>query len=157
MDRNQQVVERTRTIFAERLDDVLHMVRQDRQDLRGWEEPAHLRAVVRRSISEGGSGYESTESTQVSIADPEFARAAGEPDRGQQREGIGQLLEAGAQGLERLTQERQPQLSSAERYAASGRSTGSPALWRNSEFLLDKANDVVIIPLHGSGLNKQDS
>ena len=50
MDRNQQVVERTRTIFAERLDDVLHMVRQDRQDLRGWEEPAHLRAVVRRSI-----------------------------------------------------------------------------------------------------------
>jgi len=50
-----------RAIFAERLDDVLHMVRQDRQDLRGWEEPAHLRAVVRRSIRENGDNYESTE------------------------------------------------------------------------------------------------
>ena len=51
MDRKQLVVERTRTIFGERLDDVLHMVRQDRQDLRGWEEPAHVRAVLRRSVS----------------------------------------------------------------------------------------------------------
>ena len=56
MDRKQLVVERTRALFAERLDDVLHMVRQDRQDLRGWEEPAHVRAVLRRSIRAGRLG-----------------------------------------------------------------------------------------------------
>jgi hypothetical protein len=31
------------------------------------------------------------------------------------------------------------------------------ALWRNSEFLLDKVKRAIIIPSHGSGLNKQDS
>src|SRR5262245_24217413 len=56
MDRKQLVVERTRTVFAERLDDVLHLVRQDRQDLRGWEEPAHVRAVLRRGVRETAEG-----------------------------------------------------------------------------------------------------
>ena len=43
MDRRQVIVQRVREIFGERLDDVLHMVRQDRQDMRGWQEPAHVR------------------------------------------------------------------------------------------------------------------
>src|SRR3954468_16227457 len=106
MDRNQFIVERARMLFGERLEDVLHMVRQDRQDLRGWEEPAHLRSVVRRSIRENGETFENT---SVSVTDGEFGRAPGEQARGQQREGFGQLLEAGALGLERMTQERQPQ------------------------------------------------
>jgi hypothetical protein len=49
MDRRQLIVQRVREIFGERLDDVLHMVRQDRQDMRGWQEPAHVRAAVRRA------------------------------------------------------------------------------------------------------------
>jgi hypothetical protein len=112
MDRRQLVVERTRTVFAERLDDVVHMVRQDRQGLRGWEEPAHVRAVVRRSVREGGSP--SSEAAGVAVAETEFGRGAGEPDRGQQREAMGQLLEAGANALERVARESNPNLSPPE-------------------------------------------
>jgi hypothetical protein len=111
MDRRQLIVERTRTVFAERLDDVVHMVRQDRQDLRGWEEPAHVRAVLRRTIREGAG----SETAAVAIAEPECGRGAGEPDRGQQREAIGQLLEAGANGLERVLRQDAPDLTAEER------------------------------------------
>jgi hypothetical protein len=113
MDRKQLIVERTRAIFADRLDDMVHVVRQDRHDLRGWEEPAHLRAAVRRTIREGGP--DQTEATDVAVVEPEFGRMAGEPDRGQQREGIGQLLEAGANGLEKVARETNPDLTPAER------------------------------------------
>src|SRR5262249_41950653 len=95
------------------LDDVLHMVRQDRQGLRGWEEPAHVRAVVRRSVREGGDALPDV--ADVAVADPEFGRGAGAPDRGQQREGIGQLLEAGAAALEKVGQDRTPELTNEER------------------------------------------
>src|SRR5947209_3640156 len=81
-----------RDIFGERLDHVVHMVRQDREELRGWEEPAHLRAVLRRTVREGGSPE--AEAVDTAVAPMEFGRAAGEPDRGQQREAMGQLLEA---------------------------------------------------------------
>src|SRR5881275_634923 len=103
MDRKQMVVQRVREFFGERLDDVLHMVRQDRQGMRGWEEPAHVRAVVRRTIREGaGAETETEEATDVAVNGTEFGRSAGEPDRGQQREAIGQLLEAGANALEKV-------------------------------------------------------
>ena len=69
-------------------------------------------AVVRRTIRENGADRETTE---VAVADTEFGRSAGEPDRGQQREGIGQLLEAGANGLERMTKMQQPQMTAEER------------------------------------------
>src|SRR5262245_26076896 len=48
MDRRQMVVQRAREFFGDRLDDVVHMVWQDRNDMRGWQEPAHVRAAVRR-------------------------------------------------------------------------------------------------------------
>jgi hypothetical protein len=99
MDRRQMVAQRVRECFGERIDDVLHMVRQDRQDMRGWQEPAHVRAAARRSIREAGG--ESAE-VRVGVAELEFARAAAEPDRGQQREATGLLLEAGITGLERV-------------------------------------------------------
>ena len=35
MDRRQMVVQRVREFFGERVDDVLHMVRQDRQERKG--------------------------------------------------------------------------------------------------------------------------
>src|SRR5437762_286479 len=92
MDRKQLVVERTRAVFGERLDDVLHMVRQDRQDLRGWEEPAHVRAVLRRSTVRAHSdNYGDT--SVVAVTDTDFGRGAGEPEPGQQRECLGQVLE----------------------------------------------------------------
>jgi hypothetical protein len=75
------------------------MVRQDRQDLRGWQEPAHVRAVVRRTVREEGGGPAGA--GRAAVAELEVGRAAGEPDRGQQREATGQLLEAGAAALEK--------------------------------------------------------
>jgi hypothetical protein len=111
MDRRQLIVQRARELFGERLDDVIHMIRQDRQDLRGWEEPAHVRAVLRRTIREGGE----TDPAEVAVATLEFGRAAGEPDRGQQREAVGQLLETGANGLEKVRRPHGPDLTPEER------------------------------------------
>jgi hypothetical protein len=116
MDRKQLVVERTRAVFGERLDDVLHMVRQDRQDLRGWQEPAHIRAVLRRrTVSASGENF--NETTEVAVADAGFARGAGEPDPGQQRERLGQILESGASAIEKVARENTPELSGEERLA----------------------------------------
>ncbi len=112
MDRRQMVVQRAREFFGERLDDVVHMVRQDRQGLRGWEEPAHVRAVVRRTIREGATTE--TGGTETAVAQVELGRGAGEPDRGQQREATGQLLEAGATGLEKITRSQTPDLTPEE-------------------------------------------
>jgi hypothetical protein len=112
MDRRQVVVQRAREIFAERLDDVAHMVRQDRQELRGWEEPAHVRAVMRRTIQEGSPT--GTPTTTVPVAEVEFGRGAGEPDRGQQREATGMLLEAGAFALEKVARNPTPDLTQEE-------------------------------------------
>src|SRR5438309_1153515 len=115
MDRKQMVVQRARDIFGERLDDVHEMVRQDRQDLRGWEEPAHVRAVVRRTIRETVGGEPETSETTLTQTMPEIGRGAGEPDRGHQREAMGQLLEMGANALERLSRETNPELNNEER------------------------------------------
>src|SRR5262249_25474630 len=86
------------------------MVRQDRQELRGWEEPAHVRAVVRRAAREGNGAAEAA----VALAASEFGRAAGEPDRGQQREAVGQLLEAGANGVEKVARTAAPEMTPEE-------------------------------------------
>jgi hypothetical protein len=98
------IVQRARDYFGDRLDDVVHMVRQDRQELRGWQEPAHVRAVVRRTIREQ-NGNEATSAltttTRTSMTPTEFGRNAGEPDPGQQREAMGQMLECGANALEK--------------------------------------------------------
>jgi hypothetical protein len=105
MDRRQLVVQRARDYFGERVDDVLHMVRQDRQEMRGWEEPAHVRAAARRAVREGGGDGNSNTTTTTARAlaqVSEAGRAAGEPDRGQQREAFGQVLEAGAFALEKV-------------------------------------------------------
>jgi hypothetical protein len=111
MDRNQTVVQRAREFFSDRLTDVLHMVRDDRQEMRGWQEPAHVRAAVRRTVrAEAGAPTTTTETSagddfvaDVSQVFFEFGRGAGEPEGGQQREATGQLLESGARALEKLT------------------------------------------------------
>src|SRR5437879_13866880 len=100
MDRRQMVVQRARQCFADRLDDVLHMIRQDRQEMRGWQEPAHVRAVVRRTIQEGAQA--DANAAAVTVTEVEFGRGAGEPDRGQERATTGLLLETGAYALEKV-------------------------------------------------------
>src|SRR5438874_3156344 len=112
MDRRQMIVQRVREFFGDRLDDVLHMVQQDRQELRGWQEPAHVRAVARRTIREGGEPAAAERG--VAVAEMEFGRTAGEPDPGQQREATGQLLEAGAAGLEKLTRHQTNEVTPQE-------------------------------------------
>jgi Trypsin-like peptidase domain len=114
MDRKQLVVERTRAIFGERLDDVIHMVRQDRQDLRGWQEPAHVRAVLRRrTIRVGDHSFD--DNNNVAVAENTFGKNAGEPDPGQQRECLGVILETGAAALEKVARENSPDLNNQER------------------------------------------
>jgi hypothetical protein len=112
MDRSQTVVQRTREFFGDRLDDVAHMARQDRQELRGWEEPAHLRAVARRAMRE--EGKPDSDGPSVAVVETEFGRSAGEPDPGQQREAIGQVLEAAAGALEKIARQHNPELTPEE-------------------------------------------
>ncbi|HZY86465.1 MAG TPA: hypothetical protein VFE78_16645, partial [Gemmataceae bacterium] len=112
MDRRQMVLQRARELLGERVEDVLHAVRQDRQEMRGWQEPAHVRAVVRRTVRDGGpeGGAERT----AALAELEFGRAAAEPDPGQQREATGQLLEAGAAALEKLLRNQPAEVTGPE-------------------------------------------
>src|SRR6266481_3802839 len=112
MDRGEIGVGRGSEFFSGRVDDVLDMVRQDRQELRGWQEPAHVRAVVRRGIREGAS----TESaaTSVMVAELNAVREAAEPDQGQQREAFGRLLELGAGGLEKVSRGTSAELTAEE-------------------------------------------
>jgi hypothetical protein len=114
MDRRQMIVQRVREFFGDRVEDVVHMVRQDRQELRGWQEPAHVRAVVRRTIREEGSADDAGRSSTATQLNIEFGRAAGEPDRGQQREAVGGLLETGAVGLEKAARNAANDLSAEE-------------------------------------------
>jgi hypothetical protein len=116
MDRRQMIVQRAREFFGERFDDVLHNVRQDREELRGWQEPAHVRSVVRRALREGGPAAEGAARTALAEpgAETEIGRTAGEPDRGQQREATGQLLEAGAAGLQKAARNAAAELTNEE-------------------------------------------
>jgi hypothetical protein len=114
MDRRQVIVQRAREFFGERLDDVLHTARQDRQELRGWQEPAHVRAVVRRSIREEAGSAATAPAARAVLTQNEYGRAAGEPDRGQQREAVGQLLEAGAAALEKAARGNFAELTAEE-------------------------------------------
>jgi hypothetical protein len=146
------IVQRARELFADRLDDVLHMLRQDRQEMRGWQEPAHVRAVVRRIIREGGTT--TTESVTLTSAAIEFGRAAAEPDPGQQREALGVLLEAAAAGLEKVARQGTPELTPEEAvglecalllYArpavlvSDGRLCNVPPFWN---LLMDQCEDI---------------
>jgi hypothetical protein len=140
MDRRQQVVQWMRECFTDRLDDVLHQLRQDRQELRGWQEPAHLRGTLRRAVREGETETETT----VTVVEGEFGRLAAEPDRGQQRETLGQILEAAENGVRKILQQERPELNGAEVLGMEcalllygrpaiglpqGRLAGTPAFW----------------------------
>jgi hypothetical protein len=106
------VVQRAGDFFGDRLDAVMRMVRHDRQVLHGWEEPPHLRAVLRRAVSESAAA--GTAVPQTAVAEHACDRGAGEPDAGQQRQAVGQLLEAGGAALEKLSQHQAPDLAGAE-------------------------------------------
>jgi hypothetical protein len=85
--------------------------------LRGWQEPAHVRSVLRRSINEQqpAHAHESGSVATVTMQETEFGRTAGEPDRGQQRESLGQILEAGCWAMEKMMGTAQPEFTPAER------------------------------------------
>ena len=108
MERKQQIIQRTREYFGERLDEVLHMVQRDRQELHGWEEPSHLRGVLRRAVREEGSA--AARAISVAVSETAF-RGAAEPDLGQQREALGQILEAGAAALAQMSGNQTPELT----------------------------------------------
>lgn len=108
MERRQLILQRTREWFGDRVSDLAQTVWHDRQLMRGWEEPAHLRAALRRSVR-GGEEGESSDSTVVTMG-----RCAGEPEPGPQREAVGRLLEAGAVALELMAASPSPDLSAEQ-------------------------------------------
>jgi Trypsin-like peptidase domain len=112
MDRKQVIVQRARDFFGKRLDEALHMVQQDRQELHGWQEPGHLRAVIRRAAGEATSTK--TADTSVAVSETEFGRGAGEPDPGKQREVLGQILQVGAAAMEKIARSQPPELTEEE-------------------------------------------
>ncbi len=113
MERKQLIVQRTREYFGGHFEEVLRMVLEDRHELYGWEEPAHLRAVLRRATREDGPGEEGA--APPAVADVcKVGRGAGEPDEGRQREALGQLLEVGATGLEKIRESPSSDLSADE-------------------------------------------
>lgn len=153
MDRRQMVVQKARELFGERLEDALHVLRQDRQEMRGWQEPAPIRAVLRRTVSEGAS-EETSYAAVATMNELESGRAAGEPDRGQQREAVGCLLEAGASALEKMASNVASEMTTFEilglecsllLYArpsvlvSQGRLCSVPALWN---LLEDQREDI---------------
>ncbi len=106
MDRKQQVSQRVREYFGERLDDVVEMVRQDRQDMRSWQEPAHVRGMMRstRRLESGEDRNADKDTlTERSLGDADLGSALGEPDAGRRREMTSQLLELGVSGLLKAT------------------------------------------------------
>lgn len=107
------LVQRTQECFGGRYEDLLSQVRQDRETLRGWEEPAHLRAGLRQIIREGGPAAEAA-TAMAAMPENNLTRCAGEPEPGQQREALGQLLEHGAAAVERIQSGSQPDLTPEE-------------------------------------------
>lgn len=114
MERQRMIVQRAKEFFSDRLDDVVHMVRQDRHELHGWEEPAPLRSVLRRALREGD--MTETQTAQVAVRETELGCGAGEPEKGQQREELGHLLEAGATGLEKVARDPNADLTAEEAF-----------------------------------------
>jgi glutamyl endopeptidase len=112
MERKHFTLEKARQLLGARMDDVVAMVRQDRGYLRGWEEPAHLRCVLRRAVNDQ---VRTDTGSTMTATDPGFGRGAGEPEAGQQRECLGQILDAGASALEKMQATPQPELSPSER------------------------------------------
>src|SRR5262249_6560308 len=86
----------------------------------------------------------------VFVADIEFGRAAGEPDRGQQREAIGQVLEAGANALDKVARQPNPDLSPEEAFGleCSLLLYGRPAISVSQ-------NRLDAVPLFWNGLEDQ--
>src|SRR5262249_17946745 len=90
----------------------------------------------------------------TTLTELECGRAGGEPDRGQQREAVGQLLEAAGSALEKVIRPGTPELSTVEvlglecavlLYArpavlvSQGRLSSVPALWN---LLEDQREDI---------------
>jgi hypothetical protein len=140
-DGKQLIAQRARDFFGDRLEDVLYVVRQDRQELRGWDEPAHLRSVVRR-VAREGTTEDAEDEGVVALADGGRTNAEGERTR--ERESLSQLLDAGVAALQKLRSSATPDLTGAEGCGLEtvlllygrpslqlvrGRMAGVPPLW----------------------------
>ena len=138
MDRKQLIVQKTREYLGNGEEDVLHMVQRDRQELRGWQEPAHLRSVLLPAVREKSTS--STNSSQVAIAEPEIGHGAGEPDKGGQREALGKILEAGAAALQKLLGAGSPELNPEELFGLECVALlyGRPAILANEDSQIDQ-------------------
>jgi hypothetical protein len=96
MDRRQTIIQRARDFFARLFDDELHMVQHNPGALHGWQEPTHLRTVLRRAVREGKAAAPSA--APVSVAESESGRGS-PPEEQVLRQCGPYTLVRGAQGL----------------------------------------------------------
>ena len=115
MDQRQLVVQRAYNFCPDGFETILIAIRQDRDALRGWEEPAHLRATLRRSIHMASD--RETATAEVGIIQADWAERMGEPEPAQQREALGLTLETGAGAIEKLVENRSGELTYEETFA----------------------------------------
>ncbi len=100
MDQRQMITQRAREFFPDGFENLLTAVRQDREMLRGWEEPAHLRSTLRRRTVSATPGQE--EAGDVAVLAATLARRSGELEPAQQREALGETLEAAVEAIKKL-------------------------------------------------------
>lgn len=109
MDRKQMIAQKAQDLLENRIDELQSRLQQDRQELYGWQEPAQMRAVLRHAVREDEEG--------ITLMEIETARSAGEPERGQQRQAIGRMLDSASSALHKISQGDTSHLSSEEALA----------------------------------------
>ncbi|MGF1582265.1 MAG: trypsin-like serine peptidase [Gemmataceae bacterium] len=107
----QLLIQRLQECYQNDLSLLLADVQRDREALRGWEEPAHLRAALRRQVRQAQEGDSSDGILQTKTSS--LLRAI-EPDPGVERESLGVVLETGVDALSKVISDEAADLTSDE-------------------------------------------
>lgn len=107
MQASHALPRRIRELLGDQLEAALHLARTDRQEIRGWGEPAHLQALL-GAVADGGAA-------QPTVGDAAVALHA--PDH---RQALDALLAVGIAGLERLLRSEDNELTADERVGLEG-------------------------------------
>lgn len=114
MERTRQVAGRAREVFSGRFDEVLDIIRRDRQEM-AIEEPDHVRTIVRRALREAAGG-ETAAGGKVAVAEEiGLGVTATEPDPSAVRETFCQFMDSGIFGLQKISRSQTPDLTEEER------------------------------------------
>jgi hypothetical protein len=108
MDRKQIVADRACDLLGGQLEEVVHLARRDRDELRAWGEPTHLRAALHYTSEESersaGEGHAAVESAHAEAPSDSSARSGL----------LAQLLDHGAHGAEKVIAGRSADLTASD-------------------------------------------